>query len=204
MSKWGSNEGYPRIQIFSTPKKQLHSSPFDHSTVIWKCSVWKGMKITMERSHSRFISVIPNRFVIQEWGWNDEMRLNVGIFLKKGKTLTFRMSLIPSPFRHSIGTSFSSYFHPIHLMVILSLLNHSILPFHYCHSRLQMTGMPSEWFNTVLSLLKRQHHIKPFRGHSGHSSTFWAHSGIIKYVLFRMNQKWPLNDLIWCCLFIYI
>ena len=149
----------------------------------------------MERYHSRFIAVILSRFFIQEWGWNDEMKLNVGIFLNKGKTLNFRMSLIPPPFRHSIGTSFSWYFHPIHFMVISSLLNHSILPFHSFHSRPQMTGMSSEWFNMVLSLLKRQQHIKPFRGHSCNSSTFWAHSTIMKYVLFWMNHKWQLNDL---------
>ena len=29
-----------------------------------------------------------------------------------------------------------------------------------------MTGMTSEWFNMLLSLLKRQHHIKSFRPHS--------------------------------------
>ena len=54
--------------------------------------------------------------------------------------------------------------------------------------------MTSKWFNMVLSLLKRQQHIKPFRGHSCHSSTFWLHSTIMKYVFFRMNQKWQTDS----------
>ena len=33
----------------------------------------------------------------------------------------------------------------------------------------EMKGMTSEWFNMVLSLLKRQQHIKSFRPHSCHS-----------------------------------
>ena len=52
-----------------------------------------------------------------------------------------------------------------------------------------MTGMTSEWFNMLLSLYKRQHHIKSFRGHSCHLS-------IIRH------PEWPLNGLICCCLFI--
>ena len=67
----------------------------------------------------------------------------------------------------------------------------------------QMTGMTSEWFNMVLSLLKRQQHIKSFRSHSFHSRLILKRmsSSEIKWGMMLKWQECPLNDLIWCCLF---
>ena len=62
---------------------------------------------------------------------------------------------------------------------------------NYCQNESGMTGMGSEWFNMVLSLLKRQHHIKSFRGH-------FCHLSIIPFLyifpFFNNSEEWGWND----------
>ena len=53
-----------------------------------------------------------------------------------------------------------------------------------------MTGMTSEWFNMLLSLYKRQHHIKSF---NGHSTLIQNSFGIGFQIFVWMTLKW-LND----------
>ena len=53
-----------------------------------------------------------------------------------------------------------------------------------------MTGTSSEWFNMVLSLIKRQQHIKPFRGHSCHSKLILKR----KFFEIEMKPKWLLEE----------
>ena len=59
----------------------------------------------------------------------------------------------------------------------------------------KMTGMTSEWFNMVLSLLKRQQHIKPFRSHSFHSTLILKECCFANWIrndakMTEMTSKW--------------
>ena len=155
------------------------------------------MITTIERYHSIVILVIFTSFCailsfmnddgMTEWG---EMK---GYFLTKTKPL---ISKFISFLHHSVIPS--QYL--IHGMIIpficWSFLLLEVIPVSFKFQTESlfsgwsgMTGMTSEWFNMLLSLYKRQHHIKSFRGHSCHLSIIPHH-------------EWPLNGLICCCLFI--
>ena len=67
----------------------------------------------------------------------------------------------------------SSRPHSCHSRLILTIILHLEIQLDWneinMKNEVQMKGMTSEWFNMVLSLLKRQQHIKSFRPHSCHS-----------------------------------
>ena len=75
--------------------------------------------------HSSHFHIILCNFVIYEWWWNDGMRWNEGIYFNKGKTLNFKIHLIPTSFRHSKSISYSWHDHSFHLLVIPSSRSHS-------------------------------------------------------------------------------
>ena len=126
------------FSFLSPQKKHPHSSSFDHSTAIQKCSGWQGMKITMERSHSRSIPVIFSSFRegysfksgvgMTEWG---QMRW---LFRTKAKPLLLKRlsfhhhSFIPSEFHFKISSSHSFYGHLVIPNSFNPAVNFRIMP----------------------------------------------------------------------------
>ena len=85
------------------------------------------------RGHSIHFYSIPFTLIILECCWNDGMRVKWGIFLKQGKTLNSKISLVSPSFGHSLSKSYASYDHSIHLGIIphcdLILGQYKKLPF---------------------------------------------------------------------------
>ena len=127
------------------------------------------------------------------WKWNDiRMRNDAQMTGMTSEWFNMVLSLLK---RQQHIKSFRS--HSFHSRLILKRMSSSEIEWD------KMTEMTSEWFNMVLSLLKRQQHIKSFIGHSFHSRLIQKRmsSSEIEWGMMLNWQKWPLNDLIWCCLF---
>ena len=86
-----------------------------HFRMAWNENINGEISFT---GHSLHFYSIPITFIIPGCCWNDGMRVGWGIFLKKGKTLNSKVSLIPLSSHHSIVLSHSWYDHSIHLSII--------------------------------------------------------------------------------------
>ena len=201
MTEWLGNEVSFRIKGFALVQKYHFISP--HS-VIPSSFLNDEMKSNWVEYHWNDISLLWFSFLfildILKWWRNDGMRRNASVFLGEEKTGfwdTSHSTIIRSFQCHSNLYTRPSFDHwwiwnwPSNWNGI-SMRNDA-----------QMTEMTSEWFNMVLSLLKRQQHIKSFRSHSFHSRLILKRmsSSEIEWGMMLKWQECPLNDLIWCCLF---
>ena len=111
--------------------------------------------------HSIHFYSIPITFIIPGCCWNDGMRLEWGIFLKRGKTLNSKISIIPLSSHHSMSLSHSWYDHSIHLSIIPNFILqiNPLTLYSFRRKSLswlmdsRMGRMTSEWKEQVLSLL---------------------------------------------------
>ena len=87
-----------------------------------------------------------------------------------------------------------------HSNIIQSFQHHSILMrashIDWDRNELEWGGMTSEWFNLVLSPIRRQHRIKSFRPHF---TSFHSHSSLIIDSLpwLRLEWAWMERNEVW-------
>ena len=204
MLEWLNDVGMTGISessFFLPLQKQLHSSSFHHSIFIPSFHKWKGMRITMEgisfkihSSHLQFIPISPVIRGMTEWGGMK------GDFWTKAKPLILK---ITSFHCHSII--------PCHYCIL-----HMIIPFiwgpflafegHSSFRCLSIIPSPryiafaSIFFNMVLSLLKRQQHIKKNWSESyiawrGDEFFHWPWIGMTwEWGMTLKWQEWPSNE----------
>ena len=114
-SEWGV---FQNSDFLATSKIDLippHFLILHHFRMAWNEN--NNGKISFTRHSIHFYS-IPITFIIPGCCWNEGMRVGWGIFLKKGKTLNSKVSLIPLSSHHSMALSHSWYDHSIHLSII--------------------------------------------------------------------------------------
>ena len=114
-SEWGV---FQNSDFLATSKITLippHFVILHHFRMAWNENINGEISFT---GHSLHFYSIPITFIIPGCCWNDGMRLEWGIFLKRGKTLNSKISIIPLSSHHSMSLSHSWYDHSIHLSII--------------------------------------------------------------------------------------
>ena len=173
MTEWLWNEVVFKIKGFDFGKKYPFISPhsiipssFLNDETAWKWTEWKQNDISPLLFS--FLVILD----ILGWQRNDRMRRNESV---------------------SWGVEKKEFWNTCHSAIIQSFLCHSE---RYIFSHLKWawndSQMTSNYFNRVLSPLRRQQLIKVFWGHS---NVIWCRPKQVLILQSQMSMEWQSNDL---------